>query len=105
MRLRIRVYAESAAWSGSYDVEVPDPIRKRFAPIDRVDAGLEWIGGNAMGESRFRVETELREDAAKYLAAALADGILHEMCKNDTRNGYPITPNISPSHASPSKSE
>ena len=95
MKLRVTVYADGMRCGVDTigaSILVTDSLVHAFKPMKTaVDPFVGAINGELMrgSDAEHRV-VRLREEAAKEIAAALTEHLIHEMSKHDTYNGYQI---------------
>ena len=91
MKLRVTVNADGNYFSGGASIVVAEPLVEAFKPMKTAsDPFVAGINGELMrGSYAEKRVLRLREEAAKEIAAALTEHLMHEMSKNDTYNGYP----------------
>ncbi len=91
MKINISVSAENDYGLYSrFAVIVPEPYAMAFKRLRITDDPFLAIYTGEYMESSNTVQRtiELRKEAAREIADALTKGLLEQMAKNDTRNGY-----------------
>ena len=88
MQLELTVNLRGQFVSVGAFIEIPEMFRQCFEPMkvctDVYLAGM--LNEVSVAESRIIMKT--REDAAEIIAKNIADMLVDEMKKHDTRNGY-----------------
>lgn len=67
---------------------VPESLNKVFTPIDICTNADIAALVNGVTQEQFDIHMERRNDAAKYISAAITNTLVHIMKSNDTKNGY-----------------
>lgn len=90
MKLRITVCADGNHFEGGASLIVPDPLVAAFAPMKTAsDPFVAGINGELIRGSHQEMRVvRLRQEAAREIADALTEHLIHEMSKRDTYNGY-----------------
>jgi hypothetical protein len=88
MKLSLKVMVDGRYNSTGAGMEIPELFRECFEPIDACDDEFIAIAVGGVSHKTAKIVMKTREDAAEILAKELANMIVFEMKKNDTKNGY-----------------
>ena len=90
MDIQVTISDDKFGYSFAYSAEIDAVLEESFAPLNRSDdLMISSIMGDAT-DAEAEVVLKMRSDAVRIISEAISEGLVKEMKKHDTINGYKV---------------